>query len=253
MHIKKAILPLAIVMLLSNGCIRADAEKPKNPAVPITDVHLPQSTIAATPAPVPIPTPTSTPDPGPVALRGFDKLMIVAHGDDELLWGGAHLIADHYYVVCITGKSNLTRAKEFENSMRETGSAYIMFDYPDRKGGKINNWEEEKPQIAADIKNIIDLKPWDLIVTHNPNGEYGHKQHKLVSEIVTGLAWDKNLYYFGIYYRNPSGTPRLDDALFIQKEKLLRTVYRSQYRPISNRWGQMFPYENWIRYEDWAS
>ena len=29
------------------------------------------------------------------------NLMIVAHPDDETLWGGAHLIEDNYYVVCV--------------------------------------------------------------------------------------------------------------------------------------------------------
>lgn len=28
--------------------------------------------------------------------------MIVAHADDEILWGGAHLLADDYYVVCVS-------------------------------------------------------------------------------------------------------------------------------------------------------
>ena len=35
-------------------------------------------------------------------LKGIDRLMIVAHPDDESLWGGAHLAKDRYLVVCLT-------------------------------------------------------------------------------------------------------------------------------------------------------
>lgn len=35
-------------------------------------------------------------------LEKYNKLMIVAHPDDELIWGGAHLLEDDYLVVCIT-------------------------------------------------------------------------------------------------------------------------------------------------------
>ena len=32
----------------------------------------------------------------------YNKLMIVAHPDDETLWGGGHLIDGDYVVVCVT-------------------------------------------------------------------------------------------------------------------------------------------------------
>ena len=32
----------------------------------------------------------------------YKKLMIVAHPDDETLWGGANLFKDRYFVVCLT-------------------------------------------------------------------------------------------------------------------------------------------------------
>ena len=39
-----------------------------------------------------------------------DKLMIVAHPDDDVIWGGAHLMDGDYYVVCITnGKQSLKK------------------------------------------------------------------------------------------------------------------------------------------------
>ena len=32
-----------------------------------------------------------------IDLGDYNKLMIVAHPDDEILWGGAHLIEDNYH------------------------------------------------------------------------------------------------------------------------------------------------------------
>ena len=31
-----------------------------------------------------------------------ESLMIVAHPDDETIWGGSHLLKGHYLVVCLT-------------------------------------------------------------------------------------------------------------------------------------------------------
>ena len=47
------------------------------------------------------------------SLSGVNKLMVVAHPDDELLWGGLHLIDDDYLVVCITCGPNKVRVNEF--------------------------------------------------------------------------------------------------------------------------------------------
>ena len=48
-----------------------------------------------------------------IELDNYDKLMIVAHPDDETLWGGAHLLEDNYLVVCITCGPIKDRVNEF--------------------------------------------------------------------------------------------------------------------------------------------
>lgn len=35
-------------------------------------------------------------------LSGIDKVMVVAHPDDETLWGGMHLLKNKYLVICLT-------------------------------------------------------------------------------------------------------------------------------------------------------
>lgn len=46
-----------------------------------------------------------------IDLNKAKKLMIVAHPDDETLWGGAHLLEDDYLVVCITCGPNKQEQK----------------------------------------------------------------------------------------------------------------------------------------------
>ena len=39
-------------------------------------------------------------------IKNFNNLMIVAHPDDETLWGGKNLIKDDFFVVCLTNGYN---------------------------------------------------------------------------------------------------------------------------------------------------
>ena len=39
-------------------------------------------------------------------LSGYTKILFSAHPDDELIWGGGHLLDDKYLVVCMTGGNN---------------------------------------------------------------------------------------------------------------------------------------------------
>ncbi len=41
-----------------------------------------------------------------------ESLMIVAHPDDETIWGGSHLINGNYTVLCITNGNNKKRIYE---------------------------------------------------------------------------------------------------------------------------------------------
>ena len=146
-------------------------------------------------------------------LTNVDNLMIVAHPDDDYIWGGSHLIDDDYLVVCITCGVKRVRALEFKKAMDKTGDKYIMLGYPDKTNGKRDNWDLVYDDITKDLKKIIEYKNWNIIVTHNPDGEYGHIHHKMTSNIVTSLTGD-NLYYFGRYYKKddiPSDLVKISD------------------------------------------
>lgn len=183
--------------------------------------------------------------------------MIVAHPDDELLWGGSHLIDDNYLVVCITCGTKKERVEEFVRVMHKTNDKYIMLGYPDKTNNERDNWEEVSSKIKKDLQEIISLKDWNLIVTHNPDGEYGHLHHKLTSEFVTNLVSNKNkLYYFGYYHSKKTIADYYDEMIPISDKNIkikkeLIGYYKSQSF-IQTTFDHIYNYEEWVKSSEWS-
>ncbi len=189
-------------------------------------------------------------------LNGYDKVMVVAHPDDELLWGGSRLIEDDYLVVCVTCGVVQIRVNEFVQLMNETNDRYIMLGYPDKTNGERDNWDGCRDDIAADLERIFALKDWDLIVTHNPDGEYGHQHHKMTNQLVTKVADNDILYYFGKYHSKKTISPYLNEMATISdnalaKKKKLIGIYRSQSF-IQTMFDHMYSYEDWVKASEWS-
>ncbi len=189
-------------------------------------------------------------------LENINKVMIVAHPDDETIWGGAHLLESNYLVVCITCGNNKVRVKEIQKALNYSSDQLIMLDYPDKIWGKRSNWKSEKKQIKKDLRAILEYKHWDLVVTHNPEGEYGHQHHIMTSQIVTDIYGKQdNLYYFGKYYTKKA-LARLDQETTIDSKTLQRKtkdmlpIYQSQSF-IDEKFGHMYPFETWVKSTEW--
>ena len=185
-----------------------------------------------------------------LSLDGYNKLMIVAHPDDELLWGGAHLIEDDYLVVCITNGKNKTRKAEFEQTISDTSDKGLILSYPDKIGARRSNWGLWKDNIEADLATIINYKDWEIIVTHNEYGEYGHKHHIMTHELVDKVCerFDTNAaqYYFSQYYTVdaiPDGLAQISNESYKIKKEIAKN-YQSQYNTF-RKFYHMMPYEIW--------
>ena len=192
-----------------------------------------------------------------VDLNRAKKLMVVAHPDDETIWGGSHLLKDDYLVVCVTCGRNKIRNHEIEEAMKISKDQVIMLGYPDKTFGKRNDWHSYKKQIEKDLNRIINSKNFELIATHNPNGEYGHVHHQMTSQAVTDVVrnnhMENKLIYFGKYYskkiigKYEDHLEEIDNRK--EKNKMLE-VYKSQAF-IHDYFGQMFKHEMWIPFKDW--
>ena len=184
----------------------------------------------------------------------YKNLMVVAHPDDELLWGGAHIKDGNYYVVCVTCGVDEKREIEFINVMNKTHNKFISLGYVDKTNNKRDDWSKYYNDIENDIKKIIDKYDWDMVVTHNPDGEYGHIHHMLVSKMVSNNVDKDKLYYFNKYYNNEElkklkNTDGLSDKDFYDKLSLL-TNYSSQ-KDIINNHLKNIRFERFISYKDW--
>ena len=183
-------------------------------------------------------------------------LMIVAHPDDETLWGGAHLNDDDYLVVCITNSSNKIRAEEFKNAMNLSDDQFLMLNYPDKVMFRRDDWKNVYNQIEDDIEKIISLKKWKLVVTHNPDGEYGHAHHIMTNNIVTSVYNKKEreypMYYFGKYYK-ASQKEMIDmleaeNQIDTEKKSEMLLCYTSQ-KYVVRKFAHMCNYEKWTKYK----
>lgn len=187
------------------------------------------------------------------------SLMIVAHPDDETIWGGSHLINGNYTVLCITNGNNKKRKKEFMKVMEKTHSKGIILSFPDKTKGKRDNWKSCKKDIQREIQKEIDSKDWDKIVTHNPDGEYGHIHHKKVSKYVTMILEKEDktnqLVYFGKYASKKNKAELENEKKLSKKdykEKLdVIQLYSSQSK-VMDHLHHMLPYENWKPYSNWG-
>ncbi|MCI7332680.1 MAG: PIG-L family deacetylase [Mollicutes bacterium] len=189
--------------------------------------------------------------------NNVERLMIVAHPDDETLWGSEELLKNKYLVVCITCGTNKKREKEIEAALKISKDRLIVLDKPDKVRGKRSDWKHYKKQIEYELKYVIKKKKWNTIVTHNPEGEYGHIHHKITSNIVTKVYNKEKigkLKYFGKYYSkkriNQNKFAReIPEDIYDMKIEMIDS-YKSQAF-IKNRFNQMYKYENLINAEDW--
>lgn len=189
--------------------------------------------------------------------NSVESLMIVAHPDDETLWGSEELLKNKYLVICITCGTNKKREKEIEAALKISKDRLIVLDKPDKVKGKRSDWKHYKKQIEYELKYVIKKKKWNTIVTHNPEGEYGHIHHKITNNIVTKV-YNKEpigkLKYFGKYFSkkriNQNKNAReITEDIYDMKIEMIDS-YKSQAF-IKNRFNQMYKYENLINAEDW--
>ena len=147
----------------------------------------------------------------------IDKLMIVAHPDDEALFGGAELLTHltEYKVVVVDEYHSKVRRKEFKASMKFAGIREYEH-WTGYKGGE--DYHREK--LIYELLRVLRERDWTKVVTHNKVGEYGHPRHRALHEILNHLRPD-------ILWQFDKGRRRLSQKILIKKRDLLK-VYGSQ-------------------------
>ena len=174
-------------------------------------------------------------------------LMVVAHPDDELIFGGDVLLdpAFQWHVVVVTGASPRarfaldqftdTRFREFEacaHALQFEGRVWDHEDFP------LNFRTMDTERLHHQLARLLTERPWRRIITHNAEGEYGHTQHRQVHRSVR-RAWEEAagdvpaLEVFALDKDAPECSER--------KQDLCRTLYPSQQ-------GAFRSHAAWVRH-----
>ena len=155
----------------------------------------------------------------------IDKLMIIAHPDDEIIFGGQALLKElGWRVVCLTNGRNKIRSEEIESAMHKCGVVdFTVYDLKDRLEIPLDS------EILSNIlKEEINSKEWKKIVTHNNIGEYGHPHHYQIHNEVKKIIPDTdNLWVFD------KSKDRIESVILERKNKILDEIYISQKDIIS--------------------
>jgi len=121
--------------------------------------------------------------------------MIVAHPDDETFWGGGTLAKESDWgVICLTHSRNRARQRAFHRATRTLGVPSMMLDLPDRKEHAIP--QADLSWMADKLSSFVNADHVDQVMTHGPDGEYGHPLHRALSSAVEEVCIKRERLWF---------------------------------------------------------
>ncbi len=166
--------------------------------------------------------------------------VIVAHPDDETLWAGGTILGHpswKFLIISLCRASDTNRAPRFYEALkilRAEGKMGDMDDNPEQK-------PLDENEVQHTILQLLPQKYFDLIITHNPNGEYTkHIRHEEVSKAViklwhTGKISTHELWTFAYedggkeYYPKPIETASisriLSKRIWLRKYSIITETY----------------------------
>ena len=174
-------------------------------------------------------------------IKSKTVALIVAHPDDETLWAGGTILSHplwNWFIVCLCRGSDKERASKFFNALKILRSEGIMGDLDD---GPEQNALDEK-EIEQVILGLLPPKHFDLIITHNPAGEYTkHARHEETGKAViklwhTGKISASELWIFAYEDGNKQYYPRPVENAAIYR-KLTSRIWLKKYSIITETYG----------------
>jgi LmbE family N-acetylglucosaminyl deacetylase len=113
--------------------------------------------------------------------------IIIAHPDDETLWTGGTILNHpnwHCFILSLCRASDKNRAPKFYNALKILEADGNMAD--------LDDGPEQKPLdlylVTSAIMELLPPVRYDLIISHDPNGEYTrHLRHEEVGQAVIRL------------------------------------------------------------------
>ena len=157
-------------------------------------------------------------------------LMVVAHPDDDALWGGEFLLdhGNNTHVVITSGLNEKTelRRNEFRHVEKHAGfrGEFLLGHDTFASKSVLEDWIKER------IQTLVCGQQWDMIVTHNPDGEYGHPQHQNAHKAVVDAVRHccKNADKLHVFFPAPPGCAEHNGQPFSERKVEVLLKYPSQ-------------------------
>ena len=176
---------------------------------------------------------------GSVSVVIHMDLMIVAHIDDETFFGAHELTySQNLHLICLNGKSEEGRAELLTQAMSIFPNVKKIkaFACEEIKGNKkpyllYEECESVRNLIKDEVKNL-DYK---RVITHGPDGEYGHPEHQLTHRLVLEIFDHEKIYIFGDPNKIPQASKNNDPKVRRLRDEALN-FYISSPSEKTNRW-----------------
>lgn len=172
--------------------------------------------------------------------RAKSVAVIVAHPDDETLWAGGTILRHpswQWFVLSLCRASDPDRAPRFGNALKVLHAEGVM--------GDLDDGPEQVPLderlVEQTILELLPPRHFDLLITHNPAGEYTrHLRHEETGkavitlwgqgEISADLLWtfayeDGHKAYYPRPVENASGYRVLPQTVWLKKYRLITDTY----------------------------
>ena len=167
--------------------------------------------------------------------------LIVAHPDDETPWAGG-TIPSHpswqWFIVCLCRGSDTGRATKYKEALKILKSEGIM--------GDLDDGPDQNPLDNREVEHaIIELLPpmyFDLIISHNPDGEYSrYIRHEEVDKAViklwhAGRLYANELWNFAYEDGHNKNSPRPVETADIYCV-LTKRIWMRKYSIITDTYG----------------
>jgi len=173
--------------------------------------------------------------------------IIVAHPDDETLWVGGTIMSNpswKCFVVSLCRGNDTDRAPKFYKALKILNAEGIMGDLDDSP----DQHPLDTKDIELEILKLLPSRKFDLVITHNPSGEYTkHLRHEETSRSVlslwqTGRLTASELWTFAYEDGYKQYYPKPVESASVYRT-LTKMIWEQKYSLITETYG--FEKKSW--------